>query len=264
METGAVTGSFANALPDLLLGDANFVIFTTPHIVHYFTPGHSFYAMDTWKANSKLTLTYGLRYELFAPLIDRNNETTNFTPLNGGGLITPASNASGWYGRALIHPALNNFAPRFGFAYQMLPRLVWRGGYGVFYQHVNRIGSEALLQLNPPQFVDTQLSTGANSAVFQLKDGFPSSIIDATAPPLYDLHIRSQDPNQRTPYVEQTSFGFEYQLIGNTVISATYVGNWGRKEERVRDANQPMVTGFDTGCPVLQYPYANLKHSNYC
>ncbi|MGC1170162.1 MAG: TonB-dependent receptor [Candidatus Acidiferrales bacterium] len=259
LETGVVTGSFSNALPDLLLGDANLVIFTTPHIVHYFTPGHSFYAMDTWKATSKLTLTYGLRYELFAPLIDRNNETTNFTPLNGGGLITPASNASGWYGRALIHPALNNFAPRFGFAYQMLPRLVWRGGFGVFYQHVNRIGSEALLQLNPPQFVDTQLSTGANSAVFQLKDGFPSSIIDATAPPLYDLHIRSQDPNQRTPYVEQTSFGFEYQLIGDTVISATYVGNWGRKEERVRDANQPQVTGFDTGCPVLQYPYANLN-----
>ena len=259
LETGVVTGSFSNALPDLLLGDANLVIFTTPHIVHYFTPGHSFYAMDTWKANSKLTLTYGLRYELFAPLIDRNNETTNFTPLNGGGLITPANNASGWYGRALIHPALNNFAPRFGFAYQMLPRLVWRGGYGVFYQHVNRIGSEALLQLNPPQFVDTQLSTPNNSAVFQLKDGFPSSIIDATAPPLYDLHIRSQDPNQRTPYVEQTSFGLEYQLIGDTVISATYVGNWGRKEERVRDANQPMVTGFDTGCPVLQYPYANLS-----
>ena len=259
LETGVVTSSFAMALPDLLLGDANLVIFTTPHVVHYFTPGHSFYAMDTWKANSKLTLTYGLRYELFAPLIDRNNETTNFTPLNGGGLITAASNASGWYGRALIHPALNNFAPRFGFAYQMLPRLVWRGGYGVFYQHVNRIGSEALLQLNPPQFVDTQISTGGTSAVFQLKDGFPSSIIDATAPPLYDLHIRAQDPNQRTPYVEQTSFGLEYQLVGDTVVSATYVGNWGRKEERVRDANQPLVTGFDTGCPILQYPYANLN-----
>jgi hypothetical protein len=259
LETGVVTGSFANALPDLLLGDANLVIFTTPHVVHYFTPGHSFYAMDTWKANSKLTLTYGLRYELFAPLIDRNNETSNFSPLNGGELVTATSNASGWYGRSLIHPALDNFAPRFGFAYQMLPRLVWRGGYGVFYQHVNRIGSEALLQLNPPQFVDTQLSTGGTSAVFQLKDGFPASIIDATAPPLYDLHIRAQDPNQRTPYVEQTSFGLEYQLIGDTVVTATYVGNWGRKEERVRDANQPQVTGFDTGCPVLQFPFTNLN-----
>src|SRR3984885_10659009 len=259
LETGVVTGSFSNALPDLLLGDVNLVIFTTPHIVHYFTPGHSFYAMDTWKATSKLTLTYGLRYELFAPLIDRNDQTSNFTPLNGGGLITAGSNASGWYDRALIHPDLNNFAPRLGFAYQMLPRLVWRGGYGVFYQHVNRIGSEGLLQLNPPQFVDTQISTGGTSAVFQLKDGFPSSIIDATAPPLYQLQIRAQDPNQRTPYVEQTSFGFEYQLLGDTVASATYVGNWGRKEERVRDANQPQVTGFDTGCPVLQYPFANLN-----
>ena len=259
LETGVVTSSFQNALPDLLLGDVNFVIFTTPHIVHYYTPGNSFYAMDTWKATSKLTVTYGLRYELFAPLIDRENQTSNFSPANGGELITAASNASGWYNRSLIHPALNNFAPRLGFAYQMLPRLVWRGGYGVFYQHVNRIGSEALLQLNPPQFVDTQLVTGGTSAVFQLKDGFPASIIDATAPPLYELHIRAQDPNQRTPYVEQTSFGFEYQVASDTVVSATYVGNWGRKEERVRDANQPQVTGFDTGCPILLYPYANLS-----
>ena len=38
LETGVVTSSFQNALPDLLLGDVNFVIFTTPHIVHYFTP----------------------------------------------------------------------------------------------------------------------------------------------------------------------------------------------------------------------------------
>lgn len=259
LQTGVITGSESMALPDLLLGDVNLAIFTTPHVVHYFAPGHSFYAMDTWKTSSKLTLTYGLRYELFAPLIDRNNQTSNFTPANGGGLITAASNASGWYDRALIHPDLKNFAPRFGFAYQMMPRLVWRGGYGVFYQHENRIGSESLIQLNPPQFVDTVEVAGATSDVFQLKNGFPASIVNATAPPLFDLQIRAQDPNQRTPYVEQTSFGLEYQAMSDTVVSATYVGNWGRKEERVRDYNQPMVTGFDTGCPILQYPYANLN-----
>ena len=259
LQTGVITGSESMALPDLLLGDVNLAIFTTPHVVHYFAPGHSFYAMDTWKTSSKLTLTYGLRYELFAPLIDRNNQTSNFTPANGGGLVTAASNASGWFDRALIHPDLKNFAPRFGFAYQMMPRLVWRGGYGVFYQHENRIGSESLIQLNPPQFVDTVENAGATSDVFQLKNGFPASIINATAPPLFDLQIRAQDPNQRTPYVEQTSFGLEYQAMSDTVVSATYVGNWGRKEERVRDYNQPMVTGFDTGCPILQYPYANLN-----
>ena len=261
IEDGVVTSSFNIGLPDLLLGDANIVIFTTPHVVHYFQPGHSFYAMDTWKTTSKLTLTYGLRYELFAPLIDRNNQTTNFTPANGGGLVTAASGASGWFDRALIHPALNNFAPRLGFAYQMMPRLVWRGGYGVFYQHESRIGSESLIQLNPPQFIDTQLSSGPSNPVFQLANGFPSSIVNSPPPPpnqLFGLQIRAQDPNQRAPYVEQASFGLEYQVAQNTALLATYVGNWGRKEERVRDYNQPTITGFDTGCPILRYPFANL------
>lgn len=260
-ETGAVTGSQNSiGLPDLLLGDVNLVIYTTPHVVHYFQPGHSFYAMDTWKATSKLTLTYGLRYELFAPLIDRQNETSNFSPAHGGEIVTAASNASGWFDRALIHPDLVNFAPRLGFAYQLMPRLVARGGYGIFYQHGDRIGSESLIQLNPPQFVDTQLTSGSSNPVFKLSDGFPSAAIAAAGVNLTQTQIRAQDPNQRTPYVQQTSFGLEYEVNKSTVLSTTYVGNWGRKEERVRDYNQPMVTGFDAGCPVLQYPYANLTN----
>ena len=257
-ETGQVTSSFNIGLPDLLLGDVNFLIFTTPHVVHYFEPGHSFYAMDTWKVTSKFTLTYGLRYELFAPLIDRQNETSNFSPANGGEIITAAPNAGGWFNRALIHPDLVDFAPRLGFAYQLMPRLVARGGYGIFYQHGDRIGSESLIQLNPPQFVDTNLSGTSSAPVFELKNGFPTAEIAANGLDLTKIQIRAQDPNQRTPYVEQTSFGLEYEVNKNTAFSTTYVGNWGRREERVRDYNQPMVTGFDTGCPILQYPYANL------
>ena len=259
VEIGSVAGDYSFGLPDLVLGDIDWAIYTTPHVVHYFEPGHSFYAMDTWKTTSKLTLTYGLRYELFAPLMDRQNDTSNFSPANGGEMITAASNATGWYDRALIHPDLRNFAPRLGFAYEMFPRLVWRGGYGVFYQHVNRIGSEALLQLNPPFFIDTSIQDfSGTSAVFQLQNGFPASITGRTTDNLTETQLRAQDPNQRTPYVQQTSFGLEYEAVKNTVVSATYVGNWGRKEERVRDYNQPMITGFDTGCPVLQYPYPNL------
>ncbi|MFZ0881412.1 MAG: TonB-dependent receptor, partial [Candidatus Acidiferrales bacterium] len=171
-EGGSVAAGFGFGLPDLVLGDVDDAFYTTPHVAHYFQPGHSLYAMDTWRTTSKLTLTYGLRYELFAPLIDRNNQTSNFSPAGGGEIITAASNASGWYNRSLIHPDLLNFAPRFGFAYQMLPRLVWRGGYGVFYQHVDRIGSEALLQLNPPFFIDTNIQDfSPSSTVFQLQNG---------------------------------------------------------------------------------------------
>ena len=260
IETGAVTSSFSNGLPDLLLGDDNILIYTTPHVVHYFQPGHSFYAMDTWKTTSKLTLTYGLRYELFSPLMDRRNQTSNFSPANGGEIITAAPDATGWYNRSLIHPDYNNFAPRVGFAYQMMPKLVWRGGYGIYYQHVNRIGSESLIQLNPPQFIDTDLSFGSAKPVFELANGFPTATIASNALNLDSIQIRAQDPNERTPYVQQTSLGLEYEVAHNTALNVTYVGNWGRKEERVRDYNQPTITGFDSGCPVLQYPYANLTN----
>src|SRR4029077_9303545 len=109
-----------------------------------------------------------------------------------------------------------------------------------------------LIQLNPPQFIDTQISSGPLQPVFELENGFPSAIVSSPPPApnkLFGLQIRAQDPTQRAPYVEQASFGLEYQVGKDTAFSATYVGNWGRKEERVRDYNQPTITGFDAGCP---------------
>jgi hypothetical protein len=256
---GIYTAGGAFGVPDFLLGDVDGVHFTTPHVVHYFQPGHSFYAMDTWKTTPKLTLTYGLRYELFAPLMDRTNNTSNFTPDNGGGIVTAASNASGWFDRSLIHPDLNDFAPRLGFAYQMTNRVVWRGGYGVFYQHNNRIGSESLIQINPPFLLDVQLNQSGANTVFQLQNGFPLSTITGSGFDLTQIQLRAQDPNQRSSYVEQASFGPEIQVTNDTVLAATYVGNWGRKMNRLRDYNQAQVTGFDNGCPILQYPFANLN-----
>jgi hypothetical protein len=190
--------------------------------------------------------------------MERKNNTTNFTPSNGGGIVTASSSASGWDNRALIHPDLNDFAPRLGFAYKMTNRIVLRGGYGVFYQHYNRIGSESLIQLNPPFLLDVQLNQSGANTVFQLKNGFPLNTITGSGFDLTQIQLRAQDPNQRSTYVEQTSFGPEIQITNDTVLGATYVGNWGRKMNRVRDYNQPHVTGFDNGCPILQYPYANL------
>ena len=256
---GVYTTGGAFGLPDFLLGDVDGVHFTTPKVVHYFQPGHSFYAMDTWKTTPKLTLTYGLRYELFAPILERDNDTSNFTPANGGGIVTAASNASGWFDRALIHPDLNDFAPRIGFAYQMSDRVVWRGGYGVFYQHNSRIGSESILQLNPPFLQDVQLNQSGTSTVFQLKNGFPLDQITGSGFDLTQIQLRAQDPNQRSGYVEQASLGPEIQITGDSVLAINYVGNWGRKMNRLRDNNMPHVVGFDNNCPILQYTFANLN-----
>ena len=258
---GVYTASGAFGLPDFLLGDVDATHFTTPLVVHYFQPGHSFYAMDTWRTTPKLNLTYGLRYELFSPVLSRENKTSNFTPANGGGIVTAASNASGWGNRSLIQPDKNDFAPRVGLAYQLTKKLVMRGGYGVFYQHYNRIGSESLIQLNPPFLQDVQLNQGVGSStpIYQLKNGFPLSTFTGTALDLTKIQLRAQDPNQRSSYVEQASLGPEFEIFQDTVLSATYVGNWGRKMNRLRNANQGLITGTDNGCPIVTFPYTNLN-----
>ena len=256
---GPFTAASSFGLPDFLLGDASGTHFTTPLVVHYFQPGHSFYGMDTWRATDKMTVTYGVRYELFAPIMDRDNRTSNFSPDNGGSIISAASDASGWYKRSLIHPDKNDFAPRIGIAYQLTKKMVARTGYGMFYQHSNRIGSESLIQLNPPFLHDVELNQG-DTPLFQLKDGYPLDAITGGPLDLTQLQIRAQDPNQRSSYVQQTSFGLEYQVLNDTVVSASYVGNWGRKMNRLRDLNQGTITGMDgQGCPIVAFPFANLN-----
>jgi len=80
----------------------------------------------------------------------------NFTPASGGGFITAKD--GDWYTRGLVHPDKNDFAPRVGFSWQPARRVVLRGGFGVFYQHIIRIGSESMLALNPPAVIDGSLA----------------------------------------------------------------------------------------------------------
>jgi hypothetical protein len=263
---GLYTADGNFGLPDFLLGDVDSTVFVTPTVVHNYTNGNSFYAQDTWRALKNLTVTFGVRYELYSPLLNHQNLLSNFSPANGGELVTPASNASGWFERSLIHPDKNNFAPRLGFSYHPWERVVLRGGFGIFYQQGVRIGSESILALNPPAVFSYSLSQslGSSTPIFQLQDGFPIDLFTSTVVDLTQLQTRAQDPNQRTGYVEQFSFGPQIQITPNLSLDASYVGNFARKMNRLRDGNQGIFTGnFDgSGNPINIYPYANLNTTN--
>jgi hypothetical protein len=263
---GIYTAGGGFGLPDFLLGDVDSTVFVTPTVVHNYTNGNSVYAQDTWRVRPNLTVTYGLRYELYSPLLNHQNQLGNFSPANGGELVSVAPNASGWFERSLIHPDRNNFAPRLGFSYHPVERVVFRGGYGILYQQGVRIGSESILALNPPAVFSFSLGQGLGSTtpVFQLKDGFPIGQFTSPTIDLTQLQIRAQDPNQRTAYVEQASFGPQVQISQNLSLDVSYVGNFARKMNRLRDANQGIFTGnFDgTGKPIDIYPFANLNTTN--
>jgi hypothetical protein len=261
--SGIYTNNRGFGVADFLLGDMSSAAFVTPLVPHDFLTGNAAYAQDSWRATPKLTLNYGLRYELFSPNLNHQNQISNFTPANGGGIVTVAPNASGWYNRALVHPVYDDFAPRLGVAYHPLNRLVLRAGYGIYYQHHERYGSESMMNLNPPFLTDVDLtqSLGSTTPQFMLDSGFPFSTILSTTVPLSELQIRAQDPNQPTTSVQDASAGFQVQISKNTVFEAEYAGNFARHMGRIRNLNQGMITGFNlSGSPIVAFPYPNLNN----
>jgi hypothetical protein len=258
--SGIYSGNSGLGVADFLLGDISTAAYTTPTVVHNYQMGNSFFVQDIWRAAPSLTVTYGLRYELFSPILNHQNALANFTPANGGGFVTATD--GDWYARALVHPDKNDFAPRVGFSWQPMQRTVLRGGYGVFYQHSVRIGSESMLALNPPFVIDGSLSQtlGSTTPAFILRNGFPAAQFTPALVDLTKLQVRAQDPNERTPYVHQVSFGPQFELSQSTVLDISYVGNFGRKMNRLRNANQGLVTGFNAaGAPITVFPYTNLN-----
>jgi hypothetical protein len=261
LDYGIYVGKGAFGLPDFELGNVDTEYLNTALVAHDYNIGYNFYGQDTYRVNSHLTINYGLRYELWSPVLNHQNQQSNFAFADGGDLISVAPGASGWYARSLIHPDYRNFAPRIGFSYQPFSRVVFRGGYGIFYQHTFRIGSECILALNPPYLSSINLSqtVGSTTPVMFMDKGFPT-LPPGNAVPLYSIQFRSQDPNERTAYVEQTSFGPEIEITPNTSLDISYVGNFAYKMNRLRNLNQGIVTGFSGGSPIVNFPWPNLNN----
>ena len=246
------TGS---GIADFLLGLATQQRLTTFHEANLYTDGTELFAQDSWRPTSKLSLNLGLRYEFFTPMLDRNGTMTNIDPTNGQLVFGKASGTL--YERSLIHPDRNNFAPRLSFAYSANERMVIRGGYGIYYQHTDRYGSESQMALNPPQLIDADVSAAnANQApTYPFRDGFITLTPKDINPAL--IQWRIQDPNQDTPIVHQFSFGPDIRLSDTMSASVQYVGNKVRHGRRIVNLNQGKITSSGVVFPYAQYGYGS-------
>jgi hypothetical protein len=132
---GVTTTDARYTLADFFFGARSQYALCTTFIAQIRQRMHFAYLQDDIKVNPKLTLNVGMRYEYATPQWEAENRLTNFDPATN--TLIKASDGS-IYNRALVNPDRNNFAPRFGFAYQITPKTVARGGYGVSYIHFNR------------------------------------------------------------------------------------------------------------------------------
>ncbi len=218
----------------------------------YYAP----WVQDDIKLTRKLTINLGLRWDFNLPPTERYNRVnrdflaTTVNPISS--LIDqakfPGYKVSGGIGFAGLNglsrmpfdPDKNNIQPRFGAAYQLSSKMVLRGGWGVFYMSpISRGASNGFSQNTP--FVST-LDSGRTPAN-TVNNPFPSGVLKPVGSSMGMTTFLGQspdfsNPNVRTPYVHQFSFGIQRQLPGNIMVDASYVGSRTRSAVVSRGMNE--------------------------
>ncbi len=183
------------------------------------------FAQDTWRINPRLTLTYGLRWDL--DFVPTSNPT--FPAFSNFDLSNLSAVALAPSGTSPYSTTYGNFAPRVGIAYQVRQNQGWetvfRGGFGVFYDLATQeLGN--LLVTNQYPFGAFTFTSGGNypPSSSQLAP-VPISPPSPSAPGGADTF----DPNLKLPYTLEWNVALEQGFGAHQTISASYVGSKGRR-----------------------------------
>jgi Carboxypeptidase regulatory-like domain/TonB-dependent Receptor Plug Domain len=181
----------------------------------------SSYAQDTWRVSQRLTFTYGVRWEVNPPPSETNGNdpfAITETPGDFSSIALAARNTP------LYETDFGAFAPRLGFAWQLVPdqgrETIVRGGFGVFYDLATGPAGDLLIGF--PYLANKVL----------INAPFPLSQSAATPPSLITNPIStfsSFDPTLKLPYTYQFNLALQQSLGANQTVSATYVGAIGRR-----------------------------------
>jgi len=237
------------------------------------------YVQDDWKVSSKLTLNLGLRWDFFGLVYDHYAKQANFVPFGpptGSPMyIIPQSSLANQlspsftsqlasqgialaitnkYGKGLGNSQKTNFAPRFGFAYQVTPKFVARGGFGIFYNGFENRGYSPNLGENYPfqfsfQFQQKNDATPINDFAGcatatptggpTLETGFSCIPLDPLLVNATGLQLRGIQFDYKTPYSMGGNFTLQYQLRPSLSVQAGYVTTLGRHLEVFPGSNRP-------------------------
>jgi hypothetical protein len=219
---------------------------------------YAWFAQDNWKITPKLTLNLGLRYDVSLPRTDRFNHQNWFNPnaanpLNGGRisfqdpltLQTVTRQLMG--GEVFASPSQrtnyvtdwSDIQPRLGFAFQFAPKMVVRGGYGIYYGQ-SRSGASGVVPWGNAGFdqytnVVTTYNSDRQTPYLHLSNPFSNGLnqpFGSSKGLLNDVGFGANGvlriaAANRTPQEQSWTFGIERQLPANIVVSADYIGKKG-------------------------------------
>jgi hypothetical protein len=200
---------------------------------------YALFIQDDVRVTRKLTLNLGLRYEYETPRTERYNRTTRGFDYDAaspvqvpgmdlrGGLLFAGE---GGLPRGLYDADRNNFAPRLGFAYNIMDKTVLRGGYALHY--IPTVGS-----VEPTGFSVTTpfvVSQDGITPKDRLSNPFPTGLLTPIGSSLglgtlVGQNVSFIDPGDRTPMLHTWNFNVQREVLPGSVLQVGYVGSRGIK-----------------------------------
>lgn len=221
--TGNPYASFLLGYPASVVRD---LVLNTPRVLTwYFGP----YAQDDWTVTPKLTINYGIRWDLFTHPVEAFNQQSNFN-LTTGQLQFASSGNRG----PNVNNILTNFGPRVGFAYSPNEgKTAVHGAFGISYFNDVFGANGGTLERNYPFFPITDLVTpNPFTPFYSLNQGLP---VPQTTPykageiftPPPGTNVFEVDKNFKVDEAEVWNVNVQQQLSKNAVLTLAYVGTHG-------------------------------------
>ncbi|MGH9353298.1 MAG: carboxypeptidase regulatory-like domain-containing protein [Terriglobia bacterium] len=210
----------------------------------------SFYAQDQYKATRRLTLNYGLRYELDGPYYDKNGAIYSFDPTNlsivvpqkGLSMVSPlfpktipviTAQQAGYPATTLLKYQKFNFYPRIGVAYQLTAdgKTAIRAGYGIY----SNTFYSAVVQKGGPFAGSESFDNSITGGVPLIS--FPNPFSAGGKAGSFQ-NVSAINPNVSVPYTQQWNVTLERQF-GEFGIAISYIGSHAVDLPYLRNLNQP-------------------------
>lgn len=283
------TSSTAGATPDSGDGLASYLIGATTGFIRFVSvstdasetqPRYFFYGQDTWRITPKLTVNYGLRWEIYRPESAAGPGKGGWIDLGTGEVRIAGQDGVNLRGNTSTN--LKHLAPRLGLAYQVSPSTVLRMGYGRSYDIgvFGTIFGHTITQTLPVLAQQSIQATENVPVVFTLAQGPPNGdpaaalesncnpVTDPTGTqtqclgvngrPLYPGHKvggGARPFNNSLPLVDAWNATLQKQITPSLSMSVGYVGNIGSHtstdDSPTYTINDPTVVGYVRGCTFL-------------
>jgi hypothetical protein len=258
-----------NPMADFLLGYVSDLQLSNVFVAEQRHQAQMYFVQDDWKVNTRLSLNFGLRYDFMTPALEASNRLTNFNPAGSGSLVFAKDGSLA--DRTLVTPDRNNFAPRVGLVYKVDEKTNLRGGWGIFYNLFDRVGSEDQLALNPPGLVNKTITQTSGSPVFIYSQGFPTGFLnvpnlDPAAGQLTAVRVRAVDQHDPATRITQASIGVQRELLAAVIVSADFIYTRGANLATLINLNQPLPTAAGNNAlgplPYPQFGFIEWRSDN--